>query len=309
MPGALPCTGQDGDLARCLARADGQMFQSRARSSYSLPQAPPPERRFEVREARNAVKPMPPSAARRVLTVLQVIPALDTGGAERTTIDIAAALAARGDRALVASEGGRLEAELAAAGGVLVRMPVGSKNPASILSNALRLARLIRDEKIDIVHARSRAPAWSARLACRLTRTPFVTTFHGIYGETNAVKRLYNSVMAAGDVVIANSDFTARLIRERYATPAERIVVIPRGIDLVRFDPAAVDSRRREALRQTWAIGPGERVILHLARLTAWKGQRVLIEALSLAPLAGRHDVVVVLAGDAQGRDDYRRAS
>ncbi len=242
-----------------------------------------------------------------MLTVLQVIPSLDTGGAERSAIDVAVALGRRGDRALVASEGGRLEAELASAGGTLVRMPVESKNPVTMALNARRLARLIRSESVDIVHARSRAPAWSARLACRSTDVPFVTTYHGIYAEKGRAKRLYNSVMAAGDVVIANSEYTARLIRERYATPAERIVVIPRGIDLAAFDPDAIDENRRAALRQAWSIAPSERIVLQLARLTGWKGQRVLIEALALPPLAGRADLVAILAGDAQGRDAYRR--
>jgi glycosyltransferase involved in cell wall biosynthesis len=250
---------------------------------------------------------MIPGRARKALTVLQVIPALDTGGAERATIDIAAALTARGDRALVASAGGRLEAELAAAGGILVRVPVGSKNPVAMLQNAQRLARLTRDEKIDVVHARSRAPAWVARLACRMTGAPFVTTYHGIYAEPNFAKRFYNSVMTAGDLVIANSEYTARLIRERYGTPPERIAVIHRGIDIARFDPAAVDASRRDTLRRAWGLAGNERVVLQLARLTGWKGQRVLIEALALPALAGRSDVAVILAGDAQGRDAYRR--
>ncbi len=242
-----------------------------------------------------------------MLTVLQVIPSLETGGAERGAIDIAAALAARGDRALVASEGGRLEADLAKAGGVLLRLPVGSKNPLVMAANVMRLAALIRREKVQIVHARSRAPAWSAWCAARLTGVPFLTTYHGIYGETNAAKRFYNSVMAAGDRVIGNSEFTGRLIRERYKTPAERIVVIPRGIDLARFDPQAVGEDRRAALRRAWGLPDNARIVLQLARLTAWKGQRVLIEALALPPLAGRADLIAVLVGDAQGREDYRR--
>ena len=159
-----------------------------------------------------------PSSPSHALTVLQVIPSLETGGAERAVIEIAAALTRRGDRALVASKGGRLEGELKAAGGELMRLPTATKNPLAILANARRLVRLIRAEKVDIVHARSRAPAWSALLACRRTGVPFVTTFHGIYGEKKRAKRLYNSVMARGDAIIANSHYTARLIRERYGT-------------------------------------------------------------------------------------------
>ena len=240
------------------------------------------------------------------MTVLQIVPALEVGGAERATIDIAAALAARGDRALVATQGGRLEAELASAGGELVRLPVDSKNAAVLAANTFHVARLIRGEQIDLVHARSRAPAWSALLACGMTGIPMLTTFHGIYDEANAAKRLYNSVMVRGAAVIANSRYTARLITERYATPAERIAIIPRGTDLRRFDPGSVAEGRRAALRARWRLSGDERVVLNLARLTGWKGQRVLIEAAAIAPLAEMPKLVVIIAGDAQGRDDYR---
>lgn len=251
---------------------------------------------------------MPSSPERRAITVLQIIPTLVTGGAERTTVDIAAALAERGDRALVATEGGRhLLDELKSVGGEFVRMPVSWKNPVAVFLNARRIARLIERERVDIVHARSRAPAWSAFLACRRTGVPFVTTYHGTYGETNALKRLYNSVMVRGAAVIANSRATADLIRARYGTPEKSITVIYRGTNLAHFDPKNVDPVRRNLARQSWGIDRDKRVILNLARLTGWKGQRVLIEAASLAPLAQRSDIVIVLAGDAQGRDDYRR--
>jgi glycosyltransferase involved in cell wall biosynthesis len=252
--------------------------------------------------------PMPSGARWRPLTVLQVVPALETGGAERATVDIAAALAERGDRALVASVGGRLSAELTAAGGTLVPLPADTKNPLRLGMLALRLAQLIRREKVDIVHARSRAPAWAARLACRITGVPFVTTFHGIYGEKSATKHHYNSVMAAGDVVIANSQYTAGLITERYGTAPERIVVIPRGTDPERFDPNVVGEERRQALRHAWKLSGDETLVLNLARLTGWKGQTVLVEAASLPPLAERDRLVLVLAGDEQGRAGYRQA-
>jgi glycosyltransferase involved in cell wall biosynthesis len=248
---------------------------------------------------------MPSSSRPR--TILQVIPALETGGAERTTIDIAAALAARGDRPLVASAGGRLESELEAAGGVLVQLNVGSKNPAQMALNAMRLARIARRENVDLIHARSRAPAWAALAACRATGLPFVTTYHGVYGERGAAKRLYNSVMARGDAVIANSEYTGQLIAERYGTDPQRIVVIHRGTDLTRFHPDAVVPARRDLIRRQWRLNGSERVVLNLARLTDWKGQRVLIEAAAAPPLANEEDIVFVLAGDAQGREAYRR--
>ena len=188
-----------------------------------------------------------------------------------------------------------------------MRLPTGAKNPLTILANARRIMRLIRAEKVDIVHARSRAPAWSARIACRQAGIPFVTTFHGIYGEKNSAKRLYNSVMARGDAIIANSHYTAQIIKERYGAEAQRIIVIPRGVDSVRFDPTAVNDERRAALRREWGIHPGDKIVLQLARLAAWKGQRVLIEAAALPPLAGRSDIAFVLAGDDQGRIEYRR--
>jgi glycosyltransferase involved in cell wall biosynthesis len=247
---------------------------------------------------------MPSSPTRRPIRVLQVVPELETGGAERTTVDIAAALSGRGDRALVASRGGRMEPGLKTAGGVLVRLDVAAKHPVALATNVLALMRLIRRERIDLVHARSRAPAWSSLLACRRTGTPFVTTYHGIYNETGAAKRFYNSVMARGDMVIANSQYTADLIRQRYGTPAGRIRVIPRGVDLALFSPAAVHEAQQASLRAAWRLSGDETVVLNVARLTGWKGQRVLIEAVPL--LAEHRNFVLVLAGDDQGRSGYR---
>jgi glycosyltransferase involved in cell wall biosynthesis len=143
-------------------------------------------------------------------------------------------------------------------------------------------------------------------MAARRLGVPFVTTYHGAYNETNAVKRLYNSVMARGDMVIANSHYTARLIADRYGTPPERLVVIHRGVDTARFDAARIAPERLAALRQAWGVEAGQRVILQAARLTRWKGQGVLIEAAARLRAEGRlDDASVILAGDAQGRDSY----
>jgi glycosyltransferase involved in cell wall biosynthesis len=238
-------------------------------------------------------------------TILQIIPELETGGAERTTVDIAEALAAIGARALVATEGGRLVGELQAKGGEWLPFPAASKNPAAMLWNAKGLAALIRREKVDIVHARSRAPAWVALAATKLTRTPFLTTYHGSYSGKSPPKVLYNSVMARGDVVIANSEYTADLIRKAHPFAAAKIRVIARGTDLSAFQAHAVDHNRVLALRDDWGVGPHERIVLHPARLTGWKGQRVLIDAAKIMMDQGLHDVAFLLAGDAQGRDDY----
>lgn len=240
-------------------------------------------------------------------TILQIIPTLETGGAELAAIEISAAVSQAGGRSLVASEGGRLEADLAAAGGELVRLPVASKSPWTMRTNATRLQDVCQAEGVHLLHARSRAPAWSALWAARRAKLPFVTTYHGAYNEGGPAKRLYNSVMARGDLVIANSQYTADLIRDRYATPVERLRVIHRGVDLVEFDRDAIDPARLSDLRGSWGITPTQRVILNAARLTGWKGQSVVIEAAKLlAEQTNLGEWLIVLAGDAQGRDAYR---
>lgn len=238
-------------------------------------------------------------------TILQIIPALDAGGAERTTIDIAAALADAGARALVATEGGRLVGELQARGGIWVPFHAATKNPFRIWGNGHRLARLIVEEKVDIVHARSRAPAWSALMAARKTGKPFVTTYHGAYSATNDWKKRYNSVMARGDVVIANSHFTAARIIEAWPDAITRVRVVHRGTDLSAFMPLSVPVERVLALRQAWGVQPHQRIVLLAGRLTPWKGQRVQIEAAAILRDRGVQDVVHILAGDPQGRDGY----
>jgi glycosyltransferase involved in cell wall biosynthesis len=241
--------------------------------------------------------------------VLQVTPALDAGGVERTTIEIAEALTRAGHRALVASRGGRLEGELRDAGGLLVKLPLDAKNPLELRANADRLARLAQQEKVNIIHARSRAPGWSAFWAAKRLKLPFITTYHGIYNATNDLKRAYNSVMAKGDIVIANSNFTRAHILKEHKISAEKIVVIPRGVELGRFDRASLDADRlRRALEGLSLKGRGmEAVVILPARLTLWKGQKVLLEA--AAQLQQRRPGLAryVLAGDAQGRDGYVR--
>ena len=230
---------------------------------------------------------------------------LDAGGAERTTIDIAAALVEAGARALVACEGGRMASELQAVGGVLIPFPAASKNPIAMFFNIRKLARLIYHERVDLVHARSRAPAWVALHASHITDRPFVTTYHGAYSGHSTLKLSYNSVMAKGDVVIANSRYTSALIERLYPEAREKLRVIPRGVDLRAFSPASVDLSRVARLRADWGVQPHERVALVAARLTAWKGQKVLIEAVSRIKAQGLDDVRFILAGDAQGRDGY----
>ena len=237
--------------------------------------------------------------------ILQVIPDLVTGGAERTTVDVAAAIVQAGGTALVASEGGQMVAELDAVGARHITLPVKSKSPLAIWKNAARLQRIIEAEGVGLIHARSRAPAWSAHLAARRCRIPFVTTYHGIYNQKGPLKALYNSVMARGDTVIANSAYTARLIAERHSFARDRIEIIHRGSDLSALAPGAVGKDRKEALATAWGLEPGHPVILQLARVTGWKGQRVVIDAMAALKNAHLTAPLAILAGDAQGRDDY----
>ena len=240
-------------------------------------------------------------------TILQIVPELEAGGAERTTVDIADGLAQAGARALVATEGGRLVGELQAKGGVWIPFPASTKNPFSMLLNVRKLARICHIEGVALIHARSRAPAWVGLGAARSLNIPFVTTYHGSYSGRSSVKVLYNSVMGRGDVVIANSHYTGELIRSVYPQSAERIRVIHRGTDFTRFSSAAVAPERIEALRSAWEVAPHERVVLLAARLTGWKGQKVLIEAAARLRDAGVTDAAFILAGDPQGRDAYVR--
>ncbi|WP_337877131.1 glycosyltransferase family 4 protein [Elioraea sp.] len=235
--------------------------------------------------------------------VLQVLPMLETGGVERGTIEVAEALVRAGFRALVASAGGRLVPELAQLGAEHVALPLASKDPWVMWRNAARLAALIRDRRVAIVHARSRAPAWSALLAARRTGARWVTTYHGTYNEGFPLKRRYNAVMASGERVIAISRFIAEHVTARHGTDPARLRIIPRGVDPGRFDPTAVSGERIVRLARAWRLPDDAPVVLLPGRLTRWKGQEVLIEA--LARMA-RTDAVAVLAGDDQGRRGYR---
>jgi len=236
------------------------------------------------------------------VTVLQVLPSLVTGGVERGTVEITRAVAEAGGVALVASAGGRMVSAVEHAGGRHITLPLASKLPLTIWRNAARLAALILAERVAIVHARSRAPAWSAWLACRRTGAHFVTTYHGTYGEDLPFKRRYNSVMAKGERVIAASRFIAGLIVARYGVDPAQIRLIPRGVDPAVFDPGAVSADRIARVADAWGLPDGAAVVLLPGRLTSWKGQQVLIEA--VARLA-RRDVCCVLVGSDQGRRRY----
>jgi glycosyltransferase involved in cell wall biosynthesis len=231
--------------------------------------------------------------------VLQVIPALVSGGAERGTVDVAAALVGSGWAAHVASAGGPMEHQLRRAGAHHVTLPLASKNPLVMRRNVGALVEVIRRHKIDIVHARSRAPAWSAWAAARATGRHFVTTFHNAYDTDLPLKRYYNSIMAKGERVIAISQFVGDHVAEVYGVGADRLRVIPRGVDLAAFDPRRVGGERIAALAEAWRVPVDRRVVMLPGRLTRWKGGLDLIAAISKL---GRDDLCCLLVGAEQRR-------
>jgi glycosyltransferase involved in cell wall biosynthesis len=238
-------------------------------------------------------------------TLLQVLPALDKGGVERGTVDLAKFLVREGHRAMVASEGGSLVPELEEAGGVHVTLPLATKNPLGIIRNVSRLASVIRENSVELVHARSRAPAWSARWAAERTHTPFVTTFHAVYnGYQNRPKRRYNSVMAAGRRVIAISDYVAEHVRQVYQVSPERLRTIYRGVDTDQFDPSSVPAERVEALRAQFGLDPGMKVVSLPGRITRIKGHLLLLDALARL---SRTDFLVAFIGPDTPGSSYSR--
>ena len=236
------------------------------------------------------------------LTVLQIVPRLEMGGVERGTLEITEAITRAGGRALVATAGGRLLPRVIKAGGEVIAMNVDTRNPLNLWQNARLLARLIEDLQIDIVHARSRAPAWSAYWATQRTGAHFITTYHGAYREDLVFKRRYNEVMARGRPVIAVSDFIRRLIIERHQVAPERIVTIPRGADIKVFAEETVGNERTVKLAQQWGLLDDPRPVIMLpARLSRWKGAEDLIDAADRLRAMRGDDFLILLVGEDGG--------
>jgi glycosyltransferase involved in cell wall biosynthesis len=228
------------------------------------------------------------------IAILQVLPSLESGGVERGTVEMTQAIVQAGGSAVVASAGGRMVPQIERAGGQHVVMNLLTKDPVSIWLNTWPLARLIRRAGIGLVHARSRAPAWSAYWAARRADVPFVTTWHGVYAENLPFKRRYNSVMARGERVIAISHFVASRLAA-LGVEERRIRIIPRGVDPAQFDPARVSGDRIHRLSQAWRLPPGAPVIMLPGRLTRWKGAEWLLRAMACLT---QRDVFCVLVGD-----------
>ncbi len=214
--------------------------------------------------------------------ILQIIPNLNMGGAERSCVDVASAIRDAGGIPIVVSNGGVWASEIARRGGEHIHLPVHSKNPFTIHKNAKRLAEIIQQYDVDIVHARSRAPGWVAYKACQMTGIPYMTTFHAAYKFKTELKRRYNSVMAKGERIIAISKFIANHIVDNYGADPKVISIAYRGIALEKFHPSNVNAERRINMVKKLDLPDDRPIILLPSRLTRIKGPNVLIEALAL---------------------------
>lgn len=217
------------------------------------------------------------------ICVLQVLPALTSGGVERGAVDIAIALKNRGFKSIIASSGGPLVSILDKHHIKHIALPLHSKNPLTMLVNAFLLTKIINVEKVDVIHARSRGPAWSAFLAHKITKCKFITTVHGTYSlnKLHMLKKMYNSVMVKGQRVIAVSNFIKDHIKKHYPVNLENVDVIHRGVDLKEFCSDKIIPQRLFYLKQRLSI-PDDKVIITLpGRITPWKGHKVLLNALN----------------------------
>lgn len=235
--------------------------------------------------------------------IMQVLPALQDGGVERGTIEIATALKNAGIKNYVMSNGGKMVPELDRLGVEHIALPVHSKNPIMMMINALRIAKIVKEKGITLMHVRSRAPAWSVRWASHLSGVPFMTTFHGVYGiKPRLLKQPYNSVMVSGRRVIAISEHVKKQLMKDYETNPAKIRLIHRGADTLRFDPKKVTQNQIAELMKKNNVPEDKPIIMVQGRLTAWKGQLTMLEALSLMK---HKEVTCLFIGAHQGRTEY----
>ena len=244
------------------------------------------------------------------IKVLQVIPKLGYGGAETGCYDIAHYLPENNCKSFIVTSGGELTKFVDKKKVKLIKLPVHSKNPILILLNSLLLVGIILLYNITIVHARSRAPAWSCLLATKLTRRKFVTTFHGTYNFKGKIKKFYNSVMVRSDLIIAGSNFIFSHINENYSEflkSSKKFLVIFRGINVDYFDCSTKLEEEEKKLLQKWEINKEKKIILMPGRLTSWKGQELFIKSIHLVKTElGYEAFHVVILGSEQGRDLYK---
>ena len=245
------------------------------------------------------------------IKVLQVIPKLGYGGAETGCYDIAHYLPENNCKSFIVTSGGELIKFIDKEKVKLIKLPVHSKNPILILFNSIILIGIILFFNITLVHARSRAPAWSCLIATKLTGRKFVTTFHGTYNFNGKLKKFYNSVMVRSDLIIAGSNFIFSHIKDNYSEflkSTKKFLVIFRGINVDYFDPSTKLESDEKKLLKNWEINEEKKIILMPGRLTSWKGQHLFIEAINLVKIElGYEAFHVVILGSEQGRNLYKK--
>ena len=245
------------------------------------------------------------------LKVLQVIPKLGYGGAETGCYDIAHYLSENNCDSFIVTSGGELLKFINTKKVKIIRLPIHSKNPLLIIINFIALVGIILFNNISIVHARSRAPAWSCLLATKVTGRRFITTFHGTYNFNNNFKKFYNSVMVRSHLIIAGSNFIFSHIKENYSkhlNAKKKLMVIFRGINVDYFDPTTKIESDQKKLLNKWGIEKDKKLLLLPGRLTPWKGQEVFIEAINLVNIElGYEAFYAVILGSDQGRDLYKK--
>ena len=245
------------------------------------------------------------------LKVLQVIPKLGYGGAEIGCYDLAHYLYENDCSSYIVTSGGTLTKYINRKKVKLIRLPVQSKNPILILLNAIILTIIILILNINIVHARSRAPAWSCLIATKITGRKFVTTFHGTFNFKSNIKKFYNSVMVRSNLIIAGSNFIFSHINENYSKylkPEKKFLVIFRGINTDYYDPKKIKEQDEVQLINKWKIDKEKKVILLPARITAWKGHEIFLEALNKLKInEPQKKFIAVILGSDQGRKIYKK--
>ena len=239
--------------------------------------------------------------------ILQIIPNMEIGGAERTVLEITSFLKDTNFSSLVLTSGGKLIDDLEKANIEVIKLKIDKKNPYSIIKNFFLFIKIFREKKINLVHVRSRAPAWSAIFAAKKLGIPVLTTWHGHVSNSSFIKKIYNSIMLKGDAVIANSIYTAENISKIYGINKSKIDIIPRGVDVNNFKKSDINSHEIAKIKENWKIFDKEKVIILLpARLTKWKGHEVAIEAINL--LKGEtffKNIVCLFAGEQKNSEKY----
>jgi len=245
------------------------------------------------------------------LKVLQVIPKLGYGGAETGCYDLAHYLTENNCSSFLVTSGGELIKYVDKKKVKLIRLPVNSKNPIVMFFNSIILVFIVLFFNISIIHARSRAPAWSCLLAAKITRRKFITTFHGTYNFSNPIKKFYNSVMVRSNLIIAGSNFIFTHINNNYSkylNIKKKFLVIFRGINVDFFDPTTTLEVDEDKLISKWGIKKDKKIILMPGRLTSWKGQEIFIEALNLVNKElGQEAFYAIILGSDQGRNVYSK--